>query len=286
MDTPGGSAGKMRQGARGVPKVKSGCKTCKTRRKKCDEKKPACSRCVQAGWKCDFLLIPSHEHTTRSACMIGAVEASNPLSLQHRAVLPWEESVHGDFPRVMSTLPSHLRNLNWLQAGLFDYFQAVCAPEFSLYFQSNIWEGLILQIVYSEPWALKAALSISTLSRNHYTPEQMNFVPASPFEYAMVCYSQAIITLNGILETSTNGSYLAVIGVILFVTIEFLQKIPVPAYHPQGRIVRNHVHTHIQGGLAILRHGQPRQDLEYLREALGLLQYQEQQFNSFEIANQ
>jgi hypothetical protein len=113
----------------------------------------------------------------------------------------------------------------------------------------------------------------------------MNFLAASPFEYAMVCYSQAIVTLNGKLETLTNGSYLAVIGAILFVTIEFLQQTPVPAYYPQGRVVRNHIQTHIQGGLAILTHGQPRHDLEYLREALSLLQYQEQQFNSFQVAN-
>lgn len=218
--------------------------------------------------------------------MAGRVDASNPLRLLHLAVQPWDESVYGNSSRAMSILPSHLANLDLLQAGLFDYFQAVCAPEFSLYFQSNIWEGLILQIVYSEPWALKAALSISTLSRNHYAPRQMNISAASLFDYATVSYSQAIIMLNGILGTSANGSYLAVIGAILFVTIEFMQQAPVSVYHPQGRIVRNHVHTHIQGGLAILRYGQPSQDLKHLIEALGLLQYQEQQFDSYQIASQ
>ncbi|KAH6957429.1 hypothetical protein DER45DRAFT_569751 [Fusarium avenaceum] len=286
MDKPGVSISKTRQGARGIPKVKSGCKTCKTRRKKCDERKPACSRCVQAGWNCDFLLVTLHEHTLRYASMAGTVEASNPPRLLHFVVPPWDESVYGNSCRAISTLPSHISNLDWLQAGLFDHFQAVCAPEFSLYFQSNIWEGLILQIVYSEPWALKAALSISTLSLNHYAPGQMKFLAVSLFDYATVFYSQAIIMLNGILGTSANGSYLAVIGAILFVTIEFLQQATVSVYHPQGRIARNRAHTHIQGGLAILRYSQPRQDLEYLREALGLLQYQEQQFNSFQIANQ
>lgn len=257
----------------------------RTRRKKCDERKPACSRCVRAGWSCDFLFVPLHEHTARYTIMAGTVEASNPPRLLHLVVPPWDESVYGNSYRAMSLLPSHISNLDWLQAGLFDYFQAVCAPEFSLYFQSNIWEGLILQIVYSEPWALKAALSISTLTRSHYTPGEVNFLAASPFEYAMVCYSQAIIMLNGILETSANGSYQAVIGTIIFVTVEFLQQTPIPADNAKTGRVLNHVHTHIQGGLAILRHGQLRQGVEYLREALGLLQYQEQQFNSFQIAN-
>ncbi|KAJ4531469.1 hypothetical protein HRR77_009454 [Exophiala dermatitidis] len=36
-----------------APKVRSGCKTCKIRRKRCDETKPVCMRCVQGGYKCD-----------------------------------------------------------------------------------------------------------------------------------------------------------------------------------------------------------------------------------------
>jgi hypothetical protein len=226
-----------------------------------------------------------HVHTTEFASMVGAADAYHTLRLQ-QCFIPSlvEASAFVDTPQKISALPSHLRNLDWLQGGLFDHFRAVCAPEFSLYFQSTIWESLILQIVYSEPWALKAALSISTLSRNHYTPAQVNLLPVSPFEYATICYNQAIVTLNGILGISVNGSYLAVIGAILFVTIEFLQQTPMSASCPQGRVVRSHIHTHVQGGLAILRHGQPKQDLQYLREALSILQCQEQQFDSFQIA--
>ncbi|KAH6676838.1 hypothetical protein B0J14DRAFT_361431 [Halenospora varia] len=35
------------------PKVRTGCKTCKTRRVKCDEGKPGCLRCEKSGWNCD-----------------------------------------------------------------------------------------------------------------------------------------------------------------------------------------------------------------------------------------
>lgn len=34
-------------------KVRTGCLTCKVRRKKCDETKPACERCIRTGRKCD-----------------------------------------------------------------------------------------------------------------------------------------------------------------------------------------------------------------------------------------
>ncbi|ETI29519.1 hypothetical protein G647_01972 [Cladophialophora carrionii CBS 160.54] len=38
---------------RWAPKVRTGCKTCKIRRKKCDEKRPSCSRCLRDKFPCD-----------------------------------------------------------------------------------------------------------------------------------------------------------------------------------------------------------------------------------------
>ncbi|KAI1071964.1 hypothetical protein LB507_005500, partial [Fusarium sp. FIESC RH6] len=197
MNQTGASASKRREGARGMPKVKSGCRTCnrfeeeevtdeynRTRRKKCDEKKPACSRCIQGGWHCDFLFVPIHEHTAEASTVLGIVEAYIPRLGQENVIASWTDTSHVGPPGRISVLPSHLRNLNGLQAGLVDYFRAVCAPEFSLYFLSDGWERLILQTIYSEPWALKANLSISTLSRSHYSPGQTNLLGASPFEYA------------------------------------------------------------------------------------------------------
>ncbi|TVY86445.1 Transcriptional regulatory protein [Lachnellula willkommii] len=35
------------------PKTRTGCFTCKIRRVKCDEAKPACNRCSSTGRKCD-----------------------------------------------------------------------------------------------------------------------------------------------------------------------------------------------------------------------------------------
>ncbi|KAN0099262.1 hypothetical protein V8E51_013037 [Hyaloscypha variabilis] len=36
-----------------APKVRTGCATCRSRRVKCDEGKPACQRCIKLGVKCD-----------------------------------------------------------------------------------------------------------------------------------------------------------------------------------------------------------------------------------------
>src|SRR5271156_3905141 len=40
------------------PKVRTGCVTCKIRRIKCDEVKPACLRCTSSGRKCDGYATP------------------------------------------------------------------------------------------------------------------------------------------------------------------------------------------------------------------------------------
>ncbi|KAG9237331.1 hypothetical protein BJ875DRAFT_438493 [Amylocarpus encephaloides] len=44
---------KVRKTRASKPKVKTGCQTCKIRRVKCDETKPACLRCVKFGHQCD-----------------------------------------------------------------------------------------------------------------------------------------------------------------------------------------------------------------------------------------
>ncbi|KAH4069175.1 hypothetical protein HBH98_012240 [Parastagonospora nodorum] len=44
--------GKVRQRA-WKPKNRSGCKTCKIRKVKCDEEKPFCKRCTSTGRTCD-----------------------------------------------------------------------------------------------------------------------------------------------------------------------------------------------------------------------------------------
>ncbi|OAQ97290.1 hypothetical protein LLEC1_00051 [Akanthomyces lecanii] len=51
---------------RWAPKVKTGCMTCRARRVKCDEAKPACARCVSTKRKCSGYVCPStpSQHTS------------------------------------------------------------------------------------------------------------------------------------------------------------------------------------------------------------------------------
>ncbi|KAI1207985.1 uncharacterized protein F4807DRAFT_161118 [Annulohypoxylon truncatum] len=52
-DSPSASATAPKRKRASRPKVRTGCITCKIRRVKCDETKPACTRCTSTGRKCD-----------------------------------------------------------------------------------------------------------------------------------------------------------------------------------------------------------------------------------------
>ena len=63
---------------RSYPKVRSDCLTCKIRRKKCDEQKPSCHRCVSTGRKCDgYATYASKE---QQICLTAGPEAEDALS--------------------------------------------------------------------------------------------------------------------------------------------------------------------------------------------------------------
>ncbi|KAI2469846.1 hypothetical protein F4781DRAFT_201995 [Annulohypoxylon bovei var. microspora] len=52
-DSPSSSTTAPKRKRASRPKVRTGCITCKIRRVKCDETKPACTRCTSTGRKCD-----------------------------------------------------------------------------------------------------------------------------------------------------------------------------------------------------------------------------------------
>ncbi|RAL67101.1 hypothetical protein DID88_007881 [Monilinia fructigena] len=50
-----------------IKKSRYGCKSCKTRRLKCDESKPTCANCMRNDISCEYLFLPSNRLAS-SAC--------------------------------------------------------------------------------------------------------------------------------------------------------------------------------------------------------------------------
>lgn len=197
-------------------------------------------------------------------------------------------------PPAQAPPAEHLRQLSPVDASLFDYFRIICASEFSLYFQSPLWREFVVQAGQTEPWAFYAALAISALSREHYAPGHgvnvRGLSAKSFFEYATIRYNQAIQCLNKRIERAVESAELAVLGSILFVTIEFLRQ-PHLTHQVSGRTAfPNYILTHLQGGMAILRSlaissGKLSHNAQHMNVALEALKYQLEQFYSFQSLN-
>ncbi|KAL7966035.1 hypothetical protein HDV63DRAFT_397478 [Trichoderma sp. SZMC 28014] len=204
-------AKKLRHGARGVRKVSTGCLTCnRTRHKKCDEARPACSNCIGAGWKCDFV----------SSSLSGApqYDTTSPIcNLQHPSARPLLDGEH-----------KHM-----------EYFQVVCAREFSLIFELPAWDNIILQGTLAEPALHHAALAIGALASSHYYPDIQQTPPAIVFSIRH--YNMAIQDLHRRLDGSSQSLELAVLTTVVFSYIEFLLGLD------------SQVKMHIQAGCAMLK---------------------------------
>lgn len=182
-----------------------------------------------------------------------------------------------------NTPPDHpSRRFSSHESNLFDYFRTVCAREFSLYFESPIWEGLVLQIAQREAFACHAALAISAWSRTHYVPSEGWFHTQrgalSIRRYSLVQYGKAVTELNRRLCATPECIELALIGCVLFVNLEFLQG----RSHDFGTAddgCPNQAYVHIQGALGILQqrrlHGDelPR-DWQHFYDAVCYMQEQ------------
>ncbi|KAL3453025.1 hypothetical protein BJX65DRAFT_265350 [Aspergillus insuetus] len=225
---------KLRHGARGARKAKTGCATCKTRHKKCDERRPECSRCLKAGWRCDFL------------------SSSPSVPLLSMMAAPQGEP-DNEAPHPMSTL---LRNIHYPSArplltetevSHMEYFHLICAKEFAVFFDLPVWEPLILQHTVHELVLHHAALAIGALSRSRYHPPatdttSMASQPSTAMSFATRYYGLAMQALHNRLyeDHSVQNLELAALASVVFSQIEFLLGI-------DSQLV-----VHLRAGYAVL----------------------------------
>lgn len=181
------------------------------RRKKCDEARPARSTCIKAQWKCDFTSSPSTDA---------------PQEPQEAA------------PCISSLQYPYARPLLDDERSHMDYFQDVCARDFSLYFELPIWENIILQATRSEPALHHAALAIGALTSSRYHPASHRASSTTSFSIGQ--YGLAIQALQDRLHTAPHNLELAVLASVTFSLIEFLSGLD------------SQVHLHLQAGCAML----------------------------------
>ncbi|PYH45880.1 Zn(II)2Cys6 transcription factor domain-containing protein [Aspergillus saccharolyticus JOP 1030-1] len=115
---------------------KSGCRTCRLRRIKCDEFPGACKRCTSTGRQCD-----GYELCKASHKPLYSTVASTPRF---------------SAPGILAALtPEERRG--------FGFFQQCTVPTLAGFYDSILWEQLSLQIGHAEPAVCHAAIALSAV---------------------------------------------------------------------------------------------------------------------------
>ncbi|KAL3954927.1 hypothetical protein ACCO45_010490 [Purpureocillium lilacinum] len=179
---------------KGISKVRTGCLTCKARKVKCDEGRPECSRCKNAGKKCQGYQPPP----------VGYFTWDDLLSAGLRPALP----------AVPEAGSLELRNMA--------FYRHVVAPSVGGPFKSTFWTETVAELMHREPAARHAIQAISSLYER--SSLGLSDGPAIPYEdrqLAVTHYNAAIRHLVSPAGSSSKDTVMLVC--ILFIYIEFMR---------------------------------------------------------------
>ena len=188
-------------------KSKLGCKTCRSRKIKCDETMPICRRCSTTGRFCDgpfqkkFVYVRSNKHQS------GAV--------QHVGSAPLFSSC------------SFIPGLDAAEVLSFDHFIHRVAPVLSGSLDAAFWGNLLPQMSHENRAIRDAVLAISQL---YEQPPAHPGAPATTqsqtHRSALTFYTRSISGFNSSMANPQNSAnrLLVLLSCILFTTIEFQQN--------------------------------------------------------------
>ncbi|RAL01880.1 Zn(II)2Cys6 transcription factor domain-containing protein [Aspergillus ibericus CBS 121593] len=211
------------------PKCKTGCRTCKIRRVKCDEGRPACSRCVSTGRVCDGYGIWGGGGTTSSGNRATVPKVcQNALSCYNAPV-----------PIVHATSTERV---------CVDWFIQRTISKIAGVFSSDFWNRLVVQAISQEPAVRHAALALASAHRYGAHKDD----PACTLEdhleecekFTLQHYNKAISCLHAEFKRSNKlnqSMNVALITCMLFVTLEMMR----------GQFTTSQ--THLQHGLRLLK---------------------------------
>ncbi|CAG8970948.1 hypothetical protein HYALB_00000929 [Hymenoscyphus albidus] len=168
-----------------APKVRSGCKTCKARRVKCDEARnlAGCNRCIKAGIVCGgYPLDPnSRMSSTSTARLLIArntsqskeTSPSSDSSSSSPVYLSSPASPEGKCNSSASRRTNPHNRVNWralfvseAEYKYFNYFRTETIPSIAGFFDSVVWGNFMLQACHREQYARHAVVALGAIHRS------------------------------------------------------------------------------------------------------------------------
>ncbi|KAJ0163830.1 putative transcriptional regulatory protein C15D4.02 [Colletotrichum tanaceti] len=170
------SAGRRKRASR--PKVRSGCLTCKTRRVKCDERKPTCARCEKADVECDGYIKEAVD-PRRAAEQEHLILAAQKASRRH--LLPRPDGTASSrgapapgpaqpppppppLPALLSSNPTYIR-VDQSDVPYFDLFRYQLIKDLGGSCQADFWSRIVLNESSRDPCIRESILAIGALSQ-------------------------------------------------------------------------------------------------------------------------
>ncbi|KAK3303031.1 uncharacterized protein B0T15DRAFT_261738 [Chaetomium strumarium] len=156
-------------GRRTHKKSRTGCSTCKARKIKCDERRPACLNCISHGVECPFLrgrsAAATNPRTSSTANSHSSASPANPPSPYAGAVSEAEgggeqlpllelELLHNFTTKTYSTLTA--------DASLWEF-----------------WRDDVVQLGLTCDYIMRAVLAVSALHLAYHRPDRRNFYTES-----------------------------------------------------------------------------------------------------------
>ncbi|PVH73369.1 hypothetical protein DL98DRAFT_469441 [Cadophora sp. DSE1049] len=234
------SRGKTRR--RNLPKVKTGCLTCKARRVKCDEAKPCCDRCVRYGVTCDGYAVTEARPTSQiiKPTVYRPIIPRNTQPAPQSDVVPPMQKIHIG-PRFGDER----------EARCFRIYLEETARQITGPFKNSLWERLIPQTSVVEPFVRHAVVAIgalSKISKDARRDHEMRSIQSPScyktleYTYALKQYDKALQGMRAAIGNGEHNMRNALIACILVFCFETLQGRLGPAV------------THAQSGLMLLHH--------------------------------
>ncbi|ETI28892.1 hypothetical protein G647_01344 [Cladophialophora carrionii CBS 160.54] len=206
-------------------KVRTGCITCKIRRKKCDEERPFCRRCTSTGRKCDgYGPQPTPETSTSEGSSPSLSEPGAKrvkISANKVAIPAVTKNKNASSSNKIYPLLSNLRFDTDNDFYCFDFFRSRTGPEFAAYFDSSVWRTYIVRACFQHPTVAAAAAAVGAVHRRFELG-----ISREAFEYCDISdklYQKALRKLSDDMVSHPNAAEINMIVMKLFSIFETFQ---------------------------------------------------------------
>ncbi|KAI2463648.1 hypothetical protein F4781DRAFT_415932 [Annulohypoxylon bovei var. microspora] len=210
-------------------KVKTGCRTCKARKVKCDEGWPSCKRCLSTGRVCEGYGIWGG----------GGGRSNRPSAVVDSSKCLEKVLFH----------PTPITTISKEESRCLEWFTFRSAFKLPGVFRFGFWDKLVFQAASNEPAVRHAVLALGSVHKRdgRVHPSGSDYIPDKEEQFTLQHYTKAITCLQPHFSAKNNPSVrVGLITCLIFIVMEFIQG------HYKTGI------AHLQSGLKLLDEFQAR----------------------------